>query len=197
MLLSVAPQLAATVYKFLTPEQIREINTQMTGMVYLEDSQRIDIISKHMGIDLADLQARDDLLTIVLAALEAYIRSDPEKAAHSFEVLLDNWPRGGGRPGSKVLSGSAEAAVLFMSLPPELSAQLFQEMEPESIQAITLEITHLPSIDQPTRSRIIRRFLEIESEDVPHDSLKMFLASVVSDDPSGCADRLAQIWPEL
>ncbi|MFA5505670.1 MAG: hypothetical protein WC314_21660 [Vulcanimicrobiota bacterium] len=93
MLLSVAPPLAATIYKHLSPRQIKEINAQMSGLIYLEEKQRIEIISKHMGIALtADLLAREDLLSMLIAALEAYIRTDAQKAARSFEPLLDNWP---------------------------------------------------------------------------------------------------------
>lgn len=93
MLLSVAPPLAASIYKHLSPRQIKEINAQMSGLIYLEEKQRIEIISKHMGIALTpDLLAREDLLSMVIAALEAYIRTDAQKAARSFEPLLDNWP---------------------------------------------------------------------------------------------------------
>ena len=200
MLLSVAPRLAATIYKHLTPNQIRELNTQMSRMVYLEDSQRIEIISKHMGIDLTpDLQARENLLAFVTAALEAYIRTDAKKAAKSFEILLDNWPRQATNfpKSDKNLSGSAQAAVLFMTLPPEVSASLFSELEPETIQKITLEITVMPTISVHTRSRVIRRFLEIETEAIPAETLRATLESVVSSNPARSAARLVETWPEL
>ncbi len=46
-----------------------------------------------------------------------------------------------------------------MSLPPEMSAQLFSELGPEEVQAITLEITQLPSIAPEIRASVINEFL--------------------------------------
>ena len=46
-----------------------------------------------------------------------------------------------------------------MSLPPEMSAQLFSELGPEEVQAITLEITQLPSIAPEGRASVINEFL--------------------------------------
>lgn len=46
-----------------------------------------------------------------------------------------------------------------MSLPPEMSAQLFSELGPEEVQAITLEITQLPSIAPDVRASVISEFL--------------------------------------
>ena len=57
------------------------------------------------------------------------------------------------------LTPKQKAAVLFMSLPPEMSAQLFSELGPEEVQAITLEITQLPSIAPEVRASVINEFL--------------------------------------
>lgn len=46
-----------------------------------------------------------------------------------------------------------------MTLPPEMSAQLFNELGPEEVQAITLEISSLPSIPPETRASVINEFL--------------------------------------
>jgi flagellar motor switch protein FliG len=46
-----------------------------------------------------------------------------------------------------------------MSLPPEVSAQLFKELGPEEVQAITLEISKLPQISPEVRSQVIDEFL--------------------------------------
>lgn len=46
-----------------------------------------------------------------------------------------------------------------MSLPPEMSSQLFSELGPEQVQAITLEITQLPSIAPEVRASVINEFL--------------------------------------
>lgn len=56
------------------------------------------------------------------------------------------------------LTPRQKAAVLFMSLPPELSAKLFSELGPEEVQAITLEITQLPSISPGVRQAVIQEF---------------------------------------
>lgn len=203
MLLCVAPPLAGAVYKFLSPEQIREINQQMTRLVYLEDSQKIEIIAKHMGIQLTpELEGRQDLLSVMVAALEAYIRTDPERAAHSFELLLDNWPRPGTVPiqdttAQREIVGVGEVAVLFMSLPPEISRKLFYELGLENVQRITLVITQLPSVSQSTRARVIRKFLEIEESRPSLEALCSILSSVVGASPKKAALRIKRLWPEL
>lgn len=51
-----------------------------------------------------------------------------------------------------------------MSLPPEMSAQLFSELGPEEVQAITLEITQLPSIAPEVRASVINEFLNSSSD---------------------------------
>ena len=56
------------------------------------------------------------------------------------------------------LTPRQKAAVLFMSLPPELAAKLFSELGPEEVQAITLEITRLPSISPRVRQTVIHEF---------------------------------------
>ncbi len=57
------------------------------------------------------------------------------------------------------LTPKQKAAVLFMTLPPEMSAQLFNELGPEEVQAITLEITQLPTIAPEVRATVINEFL--------------------------------------
>lgn len=57
------------------------------------------------------------------------------------------------------LTAKQKAAVLFMTLPPEMSAQLFNELGPEEVQAITLEITQLPAIAPEVRAAVIDEFL--------------------------------------
>lgn len=50
-----------------------------------------------------------------------------------------------------------------MTLPPEMSAQLFNELGPEEVQAITLEITQLPTIAPEVRASVINEFLNSSS----------------------------------
>jgi flagellar motor switch protein FliG len=47
-----------------------------------------------------------------------------------------------------------------MSLPPELSAQVFKELGPEEVQAITMEISKLPQISPEVRAKVIEEFLQ-------------------------------------
>lgn len=56
------------------------------------------------------------------------------------------------------LSGSARAAAILMSFPPEVSARLFNEIAPEDVQRITLEITQLPVINPGLRAQILGEF---------------------------------------
>ncbi|MCA9793759.1 MAG: hypothetical protein KC910_18235, partial [Candidatus Eremiobacteraeota bacterium] len=49
---------------------------------------------------------------------------------------------------------------MLMSLPPEVSAQLFRELGPEEVQAITLEISKLPQISPEIRAQVIEEFLQ-------------------------------------
>lgn len=53
------------------------------------------------------------------------------------------------------LADAQKAAVLLMSLPPELSARLFSALTPEEVQALTLEITRLPRISPWDRQSVI------------------------------------------
>ena len=69
----------------------------------------------------------------ILAAADIQIGEGPEPRAHN--------PL---RPAQRV-------AVLLMSLAPEVSAQLFKELGPEQVQAITLEISKLPPIPAELR----------------------------------------------
>ena len=58
------------------------------------------------------------------------------------------------------INGTQCAAVLFTSLPPEVSAQLFNELSPERVHLITLGVTTLPQIAPETRLRIVEKFCQ-------------------------------------
>lgn len=58
------------------------------------------------------------------------------------------------------LSGLQRVALLLMTFPPELSARLFNELGPEEVQAITLEIGQLPAIDPELRRQVVADFTE-------------------------------------
>ena len=54
-----------------------------------------------------------------------------------------------------------------MSLPSEMSSQLFKELGPEEVEAITFEITHLPSVSPVVRASVINEFLSSSGQAVP------------------------------
>lgn len=51
------------------------------------------------------------------------------------------------------------AAIILMSFPPELSAQIFKELGPEAVQGLTLEITRLSQIRPEVRETCMQGFL--------------------------------------
>jgi flagellar motor switch protein FliG len=58
------------------------------------------------------------------------------------------------------LTARQKAAILLVSLPPEVSAQVFREFAPEEVQQISLEISKLPQISPEVRAQIIQEFLQ-------------------------------------
>jgi len=57
------------------------------------------------------------------------------------------------------LSTRQKAAILLISLPPEVSAQVFREFGPEEVQAISQEISKLPQISPEVRAQVIEEFM--------------------------------------
>ena len=64
------------------------------------------------------------------------------------------------------LSSRQKAAILLISLPPEVSAQVFREFGPEEVQAISQEISKLPQISPEVRAKIIEEFMHSSTVDV-------------------------------
>ena len=64
-----------------------------------------------------------------------------------------------------------KAAILLMSLPPEVSAQLFKELGPDEVHAITLEISKLPPISPEVRAQVIDEFLHSSAGSSLSDAL--------------------------
>ncbi len=58
------------------------------------------------------------------------------------------------------LSPRQKAAILIMSLPPELSAQVLQSFPAEEGQALTLEMSKTANIPQEVKDQVIKEFLE-------------------------------------
>jgi flagellar motor switch protein FliG len=59
-----------------------------------------------------------------------------------------------------------KAAILLISLPPEVSAQVFREFGPEEVQAISMEISKLPQISPEVRAQVIEEFMHSSTVDV-------------------------------
>lgn len=57
------------------------------------------------------------------------------------------------------LTDRSRIAVLFLTLPPECSAKLFSGLTPEQVQAVTLEITQLPSLSEASRVQLLKEAL--------------------------------------
>lgn len=54
----------------------------------------------------------------------------------------------------------------MISLPPEVSAQVFREFGPEEVQAISQEISKLPQISPEVRAQVIEEFMHSSTVDV-------------------------------
>ena len=57
-----------------------------------------------------------------------------------------------------IVHGPQEAAIILMSYPPEQSAQVFKELGPDAVHALTLEISKLPPIPPDLRAAILGTF---------------------------------------
>jgi len=57
-----------------------------------------------------------------------------------------------------IQNGLQEAAIILMSLPPEFSAQIFKQLDPDQISRITLEISQLPQISPGMRTETLKTF---------------------------------------
>lgn len=60
------------------------------------------------------------------------------------------------------LSVGQQLAIIMMSLPPEVSAELFSQMGPELVQTVTLEISRLPRVSASLSDEVLRRAREYE-----------------------------------
>ncbi|MGE5507105.1 MAG: flagellar motor switch protein FliG [Chitinophagales bacterium] len=61
----------------------------------------------------------------------------------------------------KELSGRQKAAILIISLGPELSAQVFKHLRDDEIEDLTLEIANLRKIDPEAKDRVIEEFRDL------------------------------------
>ena len=59
------------------------------------------------------------------------------------------------------LTGKEKAAVLLVSLGPDVSAQIFQHLDDEEIEELTLEIANMRQVDTETKDETLREFYHL------------------------------------
>lgn len=62
---------------------------------------------------------------------------------------------------SKTLTGKQKAAILLISLGPEVSASVFKHLSEEEIEKLTLEISGVRKVESDKKEEIIEEFHEI------------------------------------
>lgn len=72
-------------------------------------------------------------------------------------------------------------AIVLMSLPPELSAQIFKEMKPEAVHAVTLKISQLPALSREVVEQAVEAAAACSLEE---------LQSIARDDIEGLSRKL-------
>lgn len=63
--------------------------------------------------------------------------------------------------GAKELSGRQKAAILLISLGPEISAQVFKHLREDEIEQLTLEIANVRKVDSDEKEKILSEFHQI------------------------------------
>jgi flagellar motor switch protein FliG len=63
--------------------------------------------------------------------------------------------------GAKELTGRQKAAILLISLGPEVSAQVFKHLREDEIEQLTLEIANVRRVDNDEKDRILSEFHQI------------------------------------
>ncbi|MEJ8546490.1 flagellar motor switch protein FliG [Brevibacillus borstelensis] len=63
--------------------------------------------------------------------------------------------------GAKELSGRQKAAILLISLGPEISAQVFKHLREDEIEQLTLEIANVRKVDTDEKDKVLAEFHQI------------------------------------
>lgn len=58
------------------------------------------------------------------------------------------------------LSRKQKAAILLISLPPEIASQVFQSLPPEDVKSLTLEMSNLPQLPPEVKTAVIDEFFQ-------------------------------------
>jgi len=84
----------------------------------------------------------------------------------------------------------------LVSLPPEVSAQVFREFKPEEVQALSLEISKLPNISPEIRAAVIEEFLHTTDFSALGIQASSFASQVVERGmSSGVSSETSQMAP--
>jgi flagellar motor switch protein FliG len=59
------------------------------------------------------------------------------------------------------LTGRQKAAVLLISLGPDIAARVYQHLSPEEVEQLTMEIANLRKVDLEQREQVLREFHEL------------------------------------
>jgi len=81
---------------------------------------------------------------------------------------------------TKNLTPKQKAAILLMSLPPDVAAQLFKELGHEEVHSITLEINNLPPVSPEVRAQVVDEFLNSQAGASLSDALGGGLGGAVT-----------------
>lgn len=64
-------------------------------------------------------------------------------------------------PKEEILSGKKKAAILLLSLGPELSSRILKQFTEQEIEAVTMEIANLSRVDKELRDEVLNEFMLI------------------------------------
>jgi len=63
--------------------------------------------------------------------------------------------------GKKEMTGKQKAAVLLISMGPDVSANVYKQLQPEEIEQLTLEIANVRKVESETKDKIIGEFHQL------------------------------------
>lgn len=66
-----------------------------------------------------------------------------------------------GESGLRALTGKQKAAILLISLGPEISAQIFKHLQEEEIEQLTLEIANIRKVPSEKRDEVFQEFYQM------------------------------------
>ena len=167
LFMSLPPEQSAELFSELSPAEVQAITLEITRLPAVSPELREAVLNEFLqshvsprartcfrSIDILEKRMKENPAQVAAGIRNAWLppdRNSPEVSAFQRSFLSLTQPQ--------------KAAILFMSLPPEVSAQLFAELGPEMVQAVTLEITQLPSVAPWVREAVMLEFMERAQRD--------------------------------